>query len=128
MFTSKTRIQNLFSLKDKVPKDLLSNIVNNFTCGSCNATYYGKTFRHFKTRASEHAGISHLTGKTTKSNLSTAVKDHMLFCNHVVSFDDFSVLASGRCNFHLEIKESLLISRDKPELNKNVSSLPLYLF
>ena len=30
--------------------------------------------------------------------------------------------------FSLEIKESLLIKRDKPLLNKNISSAPLFLF
>ena len=30
--------------------------------------------------------------------------------------------------FHLKIKESLLMSRDKPELNRNEKSLPLCLF
>ena len=32
-------------------------------CGGCNATYYGKTQRHFKARICEHLGISHLSGK-----------------------------------------------------------------
>jgi len=45
IFTSKTRIKDFFSFKDKMPQDLLSNLVYKFTCGSCNATYYGKTFR-----------------------------------------------------------------------------------
>ena len=52
----------------------------------------------------------------------------MLFCNHIVSLDDFKILASNNSEFHLKIKESLLISRDKPELNRNEKSLPLYLF
>ena len=58
----------------------------------------------------------------------TAIKDHMLFCDHVVSLEDFKILASSNSEFHLKIKESLLISRDKPELNRNEKSLPLYLF
>ena len=45
-----------------------------------------------------------------------------------VSFDDFKVLASSNFEFHLKIKESLLISRDQPVLNKNEASLPLHLF
>ena len=38
------------------------------------------------------------------------------------------VLASSNSEFHLKIKESLLISRDQPVLNKNEASLPLHLF
>ena len=46
----------------------------------------------------------------------------------IVSLKDFKILASNNSKFHLKIKESLLIARDKPELNRNKKSLPLYLF
>ena len=52
----------------------------------------------------------------------------MLLCNHVDSLNDFKILASSDSEFHLKIKESLLIARDKPELNRNEKSLPPYLF
>ena len=52
----------------------------------------------------------------------------MLLCDHVVSLEDFKILASSTSEFHLKMKESLLIARDKPELNRNEKSLPLYLF
>ena len=42
--------------------------------------------------------------------------------DHVVSLEDFKILASSDSEFHLNIKESLLIARDKPELNKNEKS------
>ena len=48
----------------------------------------------------------------------------MLICDQPVSFVDFKVLASSNSEF----KESLLISRDQPVLNKNEASLPLHLF
>ena len=81
-------------------------------CGRCNATYYGDTCRYFKVRVGQHSGISLLTNKRSKSKKSTAVKDHMLICNQRVSFDDFKLLAFTNSEFHLKIKESLLISRD----------------
>ena len=52
----------------------------------------------------------------------------MLTCDQPVSFGGFKVLASSNSEFHLKIKESLLISRDQPVLNKNEASLPLHLF
>ena len=107
---------------------LRSNIVYKFTCGRCNATYYGQTFHHFKVRIGEQSGISPLTNKRSKSKKLTAVKDHMLICDQPVSFDNFKVLASSNSEFHLKIKESLLIFRDQPVLNKNEASLPLHLF
>ena len=79
-------------------------------------------------RVGEHSGISPLTGKMSKARKTNTVKDHMLFCNHIVSLDDFKILTSSNSEFHLKIKESLLISRDKPELNRNEKSLPLCLF
>ena len=48
--------------------------------------------------------------------------------DHLVSFDDFKVLHCSSSEFHLKIKASLLIPRDKPNLNKNEAPLTLYLF
>ena len=58
----------------------------------------------------------------------SAVSDHRLQCDCVISFDDFDVLASDTNKFRLLIKESLLIKRDKPILNRTIKSLPLKLF
>ena len=104
------------------------NIVYKFKCGRCNATYYGETCCQFKVRVGEHSGISPLTNKRSKSKKSTAVKDHMVIYDQPVSFDDFKVLASSKSEFHLKIKEVLLISHDQPVLNQTEASLPLYLF
>ena len=52
----------------------------------------------------------------------------MLFCDHIVSIDDFKILTTNDSDFHVKVKESLLISYDEPILNKNETSLPLYLF
>ena len=112
IFKSSTRISNFFQFKDKTLYCLRSNVVyalTSFSCGRCNATYYGKTCLHLIVRVGEHSGVSPLTGKKSKSKKSTAVKDHMLFCDYIVSIDDFKILATG-------------------DLNKNETSLPLYLF
>ena len=69
-------------------------------------------------RVGEHSGVSPLTGKKLKAKTITAIKGHMLFCDHVVSLEDFKILASSNSEFHIKIKESPLISRDKPELNR----------
>ena len=111
-----------------MPFNLRSNVVYKFSCGRCNAIYYGETCQHLNIRVGEHLGVSPLTGKKSKTKKTTAIKDHMLFCDDVVSLEDFKILASSNSEFHLKIKGSLLISRDKPELNRNEKSLPLYLF
>ena len=123
------RMKNHFNFKDKIKRELRSLLVYNFKCNSCNAEYIGKTKRHYRTRTSEHIGVSPLTGKCVKNNSQTsAVHDHMLFCKTVVCPEDFSILANSSCNFKLEIQESILIKLLKPTLNKNISSVPLYLF
>ena len=71
--------------------------------------------------------MSHLTGKKVKPIKNSAVRDHFLNFNNLSSFYNFSILAHENKKFLLEIKESLLIVRDKPSLNRNISSAPLYL-
>ena len=89
-------------------------------CSCCNATYYGQTQRHFFVRASEHLGITPLTGKFVKTPKKSAIFDHMLLDGHKASFDNFSILLKENNAFKLQLKESLLISRDKPILNMSI--------
>ena len=63
-----------------------------------------------------------------KGQQSTAVRDHMLDCNHVVNHDDFILMTRDNSDYLLQIKESLFIGRDDPSLNKTIKSVPLYLF
>ena len=84
---SKCKLINFFTFKDKIPIFLRS--VYKFKCCGCNATYYGKTKRHFKVRMWEHLDVSALTGKSVKGDKDSAVKEHHLFCNHSSVFDDF---------------------------------------
>ena len=78
---------------------------------------YGETRSHSNVGVGEHAGVSLLYGKPSKTKLTTAVKDHMLFWDHIVSLEDFKILGSGNSEVHFKVKESLLISRDKSVLN-----------
>ena len=66
VFKTYNHVRNYFSFKDVVPEPLHSCQIYNFTCGSCNASYTGKTFRHMKIRVSEHQGQSPQTGKHLK--------------------------------------------------------------
>ena len=121
-------LSNVSCFKNRLPYDLMSCVAYKFQCGRCNVYYYGETDRHLKIRSGEHIGISQLTFKHVKPSAESLIRDHLLFCNHDPSFGDFTILAQGTNNFLLEIKESLLIKRDKPILNKNISSAPLFLF
>ena len=124
-----SRLKNSFNFKDKIRRELRSLLVYKSKCNSCNAEYIGKTKRHYRTRTSEHIAVSPLTGKCVKNNSQTlAVHDHMLFCKTVLCPEDFLILTKSSCNFKLEIQESILIKLLTPTLNKNISSVPLYLF
>ena len=91
--------------------------------------------RHLNVRISEHIGISPHTRKQVKPK-NSFVSDHLAFCiqsfsfvsNHSASYDEFSVLARENKKFLLELKESLLIMRYKPSLNRNITSAQLHLF
>ena len=67
----------------------------------------------------EHLGISVLIGKRVKDDDDSAIKGHLLFCNHEHDFEDFSILATNS-NFKITLMESLLINKDHPPLNKNL--------
>ena len=126
VFKSTTRLSIFFRFKGKVLFNLRSNVVYKLSCGRCNGTYYGETCRHLNVRVDVHSGVSLLTGKKLKAKAAAAVKDHMLFCDHVVSLGDFKILARSKSESHLKINESLLISHEKPEFDRNEKSLPLY--
>ena len=127
VFKSPTRISNSFCYKDSIPKDLICGVVYKFQCGLCNESYYVESIRHLDIRSGEHIGVSTLNRKNVKPN-NSVICDHLLHCNFLPSFGNFSVLARETKKYLLEIKESLLIMRDKPSLNRNINSAPLYLF
>ena len=114
---SSLRLGTLFNFKDHIPKTLLSGVINKFSCGGCNATYIGKTKRHFKKRVSEHMGVSALTGKVLKGQQSTTVKEHMLDYDHVFNPDDFILITRDISDYFLQIKENLFIGRDDLSLS-----------
>ena len=122
------RMSDLFKFKDTIPDSLQSNLVYLFTCSNCNITYVGMTLRHIWVRECEHAGISPRTGKHLKGTTPTAVRDHMLECDNIVSHNDFKILSKGGNERDIEIKESLMIKLLKPKLNNNMVSKQLSLF
>ena len=109
-----TNYLTLFVLRIAFQKKLHCAVFS-FQSGLCNESYYGEYIRHLNVRIGEHIGIC------------SAVKDHLLLCKNFLSFENFSVLTKEIRKFVLELKESFLIMRDKPSLNRNRSA-PLHLF
>ena len=106
IFQTNNRIRKYFRFKDSVHETSRSNLICKFSCGSCTASYIGKTYRHFKVRVSEHQGVSSRTGKPVKGTLSTSVRDHMLVCDHKVVDEDSKFLVNESNRYFLELKES----------------------
>ena len=127
IFSSKRRIKNFFLFKDKVPVDLQSHLIYKIQCDKCNLIYYGLTERHSKVRFFDHMGLSILTGRNIKG-VDTAMKTHCREEKHSINKDSFSIIGREENSFRLRMKESLLIKRDRPQLNNNLYSTPLYLF
>ena len=65
--------------------------------------------------------------KYTKKD-ATAIRKHCYQHQHNSRLDNFQVLGNAVNNFHLKLKESLLILKMKPSLNIAEESVPLYLF
>ena len=63
-----------------------------------------------------------------KHNNNTAVRNHLQECKCKSSISDFKIIGSASNDYLLCLKESLLIHKDKPLLNKNEKSIPLKLF
>ena len=95
-------------------------------CLECNCSYCDETDRHLKVRSGEHIGI--LTFRKVKPPKESTIRDHLLNCNNILSFYEFTILAYEHHKFIFEIKESFLIKRDRPALNKKISSAKLVFF
>ena len=76
IFKVSLRMNNYFNFKEKIKRELRSLVVYKFKCNTCNVEFIGKTKRHYRTRTSEHIGVSPLTGKYVKNKL----QPYMITC------------------------------------------------
>ena len=132
IFRTPCRMSSYFNFKDKFPKSLLSGIIYKYTCANCNVSYIGCTKRYWEKRLEEHTHISALTGKPLSGCQIFAPLQHVKTakCNPAgpkVSRDDFEIIGKEKNQYLLQVKESILIKRDNPELNGTIASVPLYL-
>ena len=80
IFRSKCRLNTLLRVKDPLKKKKSLWIIYHYASSNCKVTYYGKTFRHFHSRAAEHTRISNLAGKRFKSVKQSAISDYLFHC------------------------------------------------
>ena len=118
IFKSPSKTVNHFQLKNVLPIEPSSGIIHNSKFNSRNVIYFGKTKRYFYVRAVEQMGILKLTNKCFEKVKQSVISDHLLTCDSHINFSGFIILSKDANNFHLLIKESLLIAGDKPILKK----------
>ena len=117
VFRTIERIGSRFIVKDKLPIELSSNIVYKFSCSCCDATYIGKTNRHFGVRVSEHIGQSVRTGKTIQPQIESAIQQQFKTTGHIRDKNNFKIIDRANNDFTTHIKEALHITTQKPKLN-----------
>ena len=71
--------------------------------------------------------VSSLTKKKVKPE-NSSVGNHLIFCNHLASYDDISIPTCENKKSLLQLKESQLAIIDQPSLNRDITSPQLYLF
>ena len=120
---SKCRLNTLFYFKVSLEEKFCSGIIYRYRYS--NVTYYGKTFCHFYTKATEHMTISNLKKKRLKIVKQSSIYDHLLQCNCTINFNHFDILAAESNKFKLFLREILLIKRDKPIFSTTIKSFPL---
>jgi len=91
----------------------------------CRQTGDGRKFTLAK--QNENSKPEHFKALAKIDHLS-AIADHVKTSGHSIKWDHFGILASGKTDFHCEIKETLFIKELKPSLNANVSSEKLLLY
>ena len=97
-------------------------------CGLCNEYYYGECVRHLPLKCGEHAGISPLANRRIQPRKDSSVRHHLLNFNYSGTIEYFSVLCHENKKCTLKLKESLIIMRDRPSMNRNIRSTFFYLF
>ena len=116
------KLSTCFNVKDKTIKEHKNNLVYEYKCQDCQATYIGETARRFSERIKDHCGRdqnSHILRHSIEKSHKAPVKD------------DFSIIYNNRqlSNYYVRATvESLLIKREKPSLNSQEKSRPLKLF
>ena len=114
VYHSKNKIANVFNLTIFVNTKFSSHIAHKFMCSCCNATYYGQTQRYFLWELLStfllHLWLVNLSKRPRKLQFL------MLLDVHKESVYNFPTA------FNLKLKDFLLISCNKPILNKIIYS------
>ena len=126
IFVNKSTIANFFPFKERLPMNLKSSVIYEYSCARCaSGTYVGSTTRATHMRISEHRGRSFRTGRLLATPGHSAIREHALKCCKTITEDDFKIIGQEVGQTNLRILESMLIHQRKPNLNNMQSAFPL---
>ena len=122
VFTAARKIGSFFHHKDRMLDPLCSSVVYQYTCGSCNASYVGKTLRNLSIRTDEHKGVSFRTKYRLSKPMFSSIREHSEHCDHLIQNQNFTILDFASNDYDLCILESIWIWKLRPQLNEYGSS------
>ena len=102
VFKCKDRLKTFLKFKDRVPTNVRSHLLYQYTCNSCNAIYIGKTRRHYLVHVFEHLGISIRTHKkftyNPQNGNNSAILNHVNCKKCVGKEENFQIIGHAHCD------------------------------
>ena len=90
----------LSDLRTLYPKILYLELFINLSVVSAMKSIIERvSIRHLGIRSWEHIGVSPFTGKKVKPTSNSSARDHLLHCNYLPSFDNFSLMTHENKKF-----------------------------
>ena len=114
------KIGSFLSSKSKPLPNLKSFVVYYYCCSSCEASYVGRTKRHFSVRVDEHL-------RTDKTSHIYQHINKNKECKANSNETSFKIIDKAATEYTLKIKESIHINWIKPTSNKQKTHLILSL-
>ena len=128
VFKSGCAVGDLFGFKDKLPESCMNKFIYKYTCGSCNASYIGKSYRHFKARVYEHLGKSYHTDSWLGCPAHSEIRNHCHKEDHAIVPGNFVIIDRTNFKNDLLLLESLHQKTKKPSIGTHEQSTPLLSF
>ena len=100
VFKNQRNLSIVFCFNNQVPKDVMSCAVYKFQFGRSNPSYYSETDRNLKVMSRKHISIFPVTCKKIKPSVMSSIRNHLLSCNHVSSFDFTILTLRGLIRFY----------------------------
>ena len=115
--TNPLKIGSFFKNKEALPDELRSNIIYEYICDVCQASYIGCTTKQSRVRYFQHLGRSYRTDKVSSQPSHSNIRNHALEHGHPIALSNFKILDSANNLSDLKLLETMYIQSTKPFLN-----------